>query len=106
MADNNMGVADLRERAKEMLKNGILPLKPQERLWGGYGNGCTCMLCSDPIGPHEVEYELEVRDPHSRRIHLHLACYEVWEYERVTATQPQREVKDEPLGPTLRRAGA
>jgi len=77
--------ADLHERAKGLLRTGVLPRGPAVRTYGGYGDGTTCVLCSGPIGPLEVEYELEFGSQDTQHAHLHLACHAIWDYERRAA---------------------
>ena len=86
MADNKpeaMRDGDLHERAKELLQRGALPREPAQRIFAGYGHGSPCLLCSTPIAPGEIEYELEF-GRERQIVCLHLACHAIWEYERQT----------------------
>jgi len=93
MADKKPGAmrfSNLHERARELLDTGALPREPAERTFAGYGDGTACLLCSSPIGPGEVEYELEFGREDKRIVDLHLACHAIWEYERQVAGRRQR----------------
>jgi hypothetical protein len=88
MADQKPGAmrfSNLHERARELLHTGALPREPAQRTFAGYGDGTACLLCSSPIGPGEVEYELEFGREDKRIVDLHLACHAIWEYERQVA---------------------
>ena len=78
--------AQIRQRARQILQAGILPHRDPDRTWGGAGVGVPCTLCSEPISPKQMEYELQfARDgatPELDRFHLHLRCFAAWEMER------------------------
>jgi hypothetical protein len=54
---------DLRQRARERIREGRLPCITHYRTWGGRGSNEPCALCDVTIGPDEVEYEIEATQP-------------------------------------------
>ena len=74
-------------RARELIVTGVLPGAAPDKVFGGFGSKSACALCDAPILLTEVGYELEYGAVGStsgprRLIHLHLACYAIWDYER------------------------
>jgi len=58
------------------------PPGPHEplRIWAGAGTGLICSLCGRPIGPHEIEYEVELEEQDARgRLRFHVRCQQIWE---------------------------
>ena len=56
-----------------------LPYRKPQRTWAGYGSGERCDLCSTPIGPKQIEYEVELSlSAPGRTLHLHFDCYQKW----------------------------
>jgi hypothetical protein len=47
------------------------------RTWAGHGTGATCAGCSNPVLPHEIEYEIESGDD-TPALHFHFVCYRNW----------------------------
>jgi hypothetical protein len=76
-----MGELELRRRARELIRSGLLPPWRSDRIWGGPGSGATCILCGSSISEIEVEIEVEL-DMLTRAIaHFHIACLQAWESE-------------------------
>ena len=69
----------LKQLAQERIESGQLPCDPAARLWGSHGSGAACALCGRPIGPDEIEYEVETRIKGAPdALHFHRACHSVW----------------------------
>jgi hypothetical protein len=73
----------LRDKAREALRARKLPIRRADRMWGGRGVGAECSICSSPVKPDELEFELEylwanVIGKH----HVHIHCFTAWERER------------------------
>jgi hypothetical protein len=90
--DVNPALEQLHLRARELISTGVLPTTAPDAMFGGLGSESVCALCSAPILPAEVTYELEYRAvsavTHSssrRLVRFHLACRAIWDYERVRA---------------------
>jgi hypothetical protein len=84
-----MAISDeciLREKARELIQAGTLPNRRPDRTWGGPGSGADCSICSAPVGPDEVEFEIEFDRngdaPGPSNYHVHLRCFAAWEVER------------------------
>ena len=78
---------ELRERAREQIKDGRLP---HERgvLLAGYDGNDPCALCGFQIDTGEVDYEVELRSPSDKtKLHFHIPCHYAWLAE--CATYPE-----------------
>ena len=74
-----------REKIREKITNGLLPLLEPNRTWGGPGEGLSCAVCERPISKDQVEFEVHFTQegqaaPEVRRFHLD--CFAAWELER------------------------
>jgi hypothetical protein len=68
--------------AREALREGRIPSRPADELWGGAGSGGPCAICNAPLERHEVEYELQfTHGLESGAYHVHVACCMAWEAE-------------------------
>jgi hypothetical protein len=79
------GDRTLRDEILETIRSGRLPDRPAERTWAGRGCGALCVVCSRPVDPDELEYELEFIAADGSKpavYHVHNACYWAWETER------------------------
>jgi hypothetical protein len=83
-----MGVNDeniLREKAREAIASGKLPMRKADRTLGGLGTGRTCVLCGGLLTPTQMEIEVELNRqgsaPGLERYHLHPRCFAAWELE-------------------------
>jgi hypothetical protein len=56
---------------------GLLPMGPAEAIYAGYGDGATCSGCTRPILAVHIQYDLEMRNGETFR--LHLGCFGLWE---------------------------
>ena len=73
---------DLRQRARERIREGRLPCITHYRTWGGRGSNEPCALCDGTIGPDEVEYEIEPPGATSGSLYrFHFLCHDAWQYE-------------------------
>jgi hypothetical protein len=69
----------LRRLAIERIESGRLPCNPAARTWGSHGTGAACALCEHPIGPDQIEYEVELKTARADiTLQFHLACYSIW----------------------------
>ena len=91
----------LREKAREAIRVGKIPITKPARIFGGpMVGGAACSVCDAPIGPREISLEIESCAPageksetlqrlrvvaEARRYHLHLRCLAAWEFERTKA---------------------
>jgi hypothetical protein len=79
----------LREKAREVIRAGVIPSRHPERTWGGPGVGAHCTICRVPVQRDELEIELEfvrqneASDPD--RYHVHIRCFAAWDVERESA---------------------
>jgi hypothetical protein len=56
-----------------------MPIRKPLRTWAGQGTGTTCNGCGGSIGPHQIEYEVEMpQGSNAPSLHFHLACYRDW----------------------------
>jgi hypothetical protein len=51
------------------------------KTWAGNGRNLSCDACEQPILRAQVEYELQMEDERSFR--LHIGCHGLWEAERI-----------------------
>ena len=76
----------LREKARQVLRDGKLPNRRPDRTWGGPGVGARCSVCDLPVTPDQLEFEIEfARDgdnPGPDKYHVHTRCFAAWEFER------------------------
>ena len=85
--------AILREKARAVIQNGKLPVRPPDRTWGGPGIGAQCAVCEQPISTAELEFEIQFARDRSRpgldKHHVHIRCFAAWEFERNKPPQAQ-----------------
>jgi hypothetical protein len=75
----------LRDKARQRLQDGVMPMTKPTRTWGGPGAGLACAVCELPINKEQVEYEVQFLAEGARMpdiFHLHLSCFAAWELER------------------------
>lgn len=82
----------LRMRVRQLIDQGRLPLMIAQRIGAGYGSGCLCAACEQPITSTQVEYEVEDEST-DRRLRFHMGCHVVWQLE---CAQALRAGGDEP----------
>src|SRR5688572_29098360 len=82
----------LRQMARDALRNGKLPSRPPERMWGGPGSSACCAVCGLLVTPEELGFEFEFARTAdggpSGNFHAHIRCFAAWELER---DQAQKE---------------
>jgi hypothetical protein len=68
--------------AREAMRSGRIPSRAADQMWGGSGSGAICAICTRPLAPHEVEYELQfAHGADARSYHVHVPCCMAWEVE-------------------------
>jgi hypothetical protein len=76
----------LREKARQILRDGKLPNRRPDRTWGGPGVGARCSVCDLPVTPDQLEFEIQfARDgdnPGLDKYHVHIQCFAAFEFER------------------------
>jgi hypothetical protein len=79
----------LREKARELLRTGMLPSSRLRRMVRGPGGGHhLCAVCAQKIERDDVEIEMEVdragrgTDVPPDVYHLHPRCLAAWAFER------------------------
>ena len=70
----------LRLLIREHLASGRLPQDRLENMWGGLGAGETCDGCGEIVT--NAQKLMDVLDATGCEVHLHVACFLVWEVER------------------------
>jgi hypothetical protein len=70
----------LLELALRRLREGTLSREHQPRLFAGHGRQDCCSLCSEAIGPEDIEYEVETTDDGTaaQQLRFHRPCYYAW----------------------------
>jgi len=74
----------LRQRIRQLIENGRLPVIVPAQLNAGYGSGSICAACGEPITRSQVEYEVE-DSASDTRLRFHVSCHLVWQL--VTASR-------------------
>jgi hypothetical protein len=82
----------LREKAREAIRSGNLPLRRPDRILGGLGNGESCAVCGLVLTPTQMEIEVEFQRRAGvgrvDKFHVHPRCYAAWEFERTKIDLP------------------
>lgn len=68
---------ELKRRALERIRQGVLPAEIPKTIWAGPGTGMPCSLCDRPVGPAEMEYEIDGRSKGGTQstLRFHLQCH-------------------------------
>lgn len=77
--------AALREKAREILREGKLPVVAPTRTWGGPGVGAPCAICGARVTREEKEFEIQFEQDGGGgldKYHVHIRCFAAWEFER------------------------
>lgn len=76
----------LREKSREVIRQGKLPTEAPTRVWGGSGVGALCSVCELPVTKDEKEFEIQFErdgdNPGLDKYHVHIRCFAAWEFER------------------------
>lgn len=97
--------SELRERARELIRDGRLPDRAPARVWGGPGTGVECALCAQAIPPNEMEYEADAAVGNAvRTLHFHFVCHAAWQLECLRADFDARADARGEKPPTAPRA--
>jgi hypothetical protein len=84
----------LREKAREAVRAGKLPVRPADRTFGAAGSGQPCAVCGEVIRRDQAEIEIEFERPGGEfgidRFRLHPRCFAAWEFERTKVGSPER----------------
>jgi len=68
--------------ARERIEQGKLPCAESMRTWEAFGSGLPCALCSRPITPAQIEYEVECSVAgEAQTFRFHLDCQHAWNIE-------------------------
>jgi hypothetical protein len=74
----------LRERARERIRSGELPIRIPSSTWGGSGNGARCAVCDENLSRDALEVEFEITPQDGQEggtYRMHVSCYIAWESE-------------------------
>ncbi len=88
--------SELREQARQLIRQGSLPSAAPRQVWGGPGAGLSCALCGDAIPKSELEYEI---DSKTGVLHFHFMCHAAWQLECLRATPGKTEAPSPGLAP-------
>ena len=83
---------EIRQMIRQRFADRTLPRTTPRRVWGGPGLGLTCGVCQLPVTADESELQAEFADGHEismlEALHLHTACFALWELERTDGHGP------------------
>jgi hypothetical protein len=75
----------LRQKAREAIRGGRLPMRLPDRIYGGPGCGTACAICSVIITREdmglEIEFDRHEIPPGVDCYHIHPRCMSAWEIE-------------------------
>ena len=78
--------SELRDRARDLIREGRLPDRAPARVWGGPGSGVPCALCAQVIPSTEMEYEADATLANAvHTLHFHFVCHAAWQLECLRA---------------------
>jgi hypothetical protein len=93
---NQMDENTVRQKARDAIAAGKLPIRRPERMWGGPGTGAACAICAQPLKPDQMGFELEFSRhtgaPAAVNYHTHVQCFAAWEFERDNLDESSRTV--------------
>jgi hypothetical protein len=76
----------LREKARDAIRTGKLPVRSPDRTLGGSGCGEVCAMCGETLRRDQMELEAEFKLDDEvlglDKYHLHPRCFTAWEFER------------------------
>jgi hypothetical protein len=74
--ETQVPVAQTRALVRERMVSGRLPRLIPEKLYAGRGSSTRCAVCSQPITPQQIEYEVAISA--SKWLVFHMQCHNVW----------------------------
>ena len=85
--DNAPAASDefaLRQKARDAIGAGRLPVAKPTAIWGGPGTGKNCAVCSEAVRRDGLGFEIEFApersgEPPVRNVHVR--CFAAWEFE-------------------------
>ena len=51
--------SELREKVRQAIVAGKLPNQEPALTFGGHGDGASCVICDEPITPHQIGFDIE-----------------------------------------------
>lgn len=83
-AASSMDEPALRQKARDAVVAGRLPMRSPTAVWGGPGTGKSCAVCAQVIGGNGLGFELEfggdgIGAPIVHNVHIW--CFAAWEFE-------------------------
>jgi hypothetical protein len=82
MAPGPPDESSLRAQARDAVRQGKLPARRPDRMWGGPGVGAPCTICELAVTGNELEFEVEFDTPGGlEQFHVHVRCFAAWEVE-------------------------
>lgn len=81
---NDTAESVLRQKARDAIAAGRLPIRSPTGVWGGPGSGKSCAVCAQVIGGDGLGFELEfgADDGAGPKVHnVHIWCSAAWEFE-------------------------
>ncbi len=84
---------EIRELIRTRLVTGDLPRNVQYQIFGGKGDGVRCVCCDQPIGPHQVLYEVLSANKYGdgAALAMHLPCFNAWLIESASPNDTKRQ---------------
>jgi hypothetical protein len=80
------GDTGLQKLARAAIDSGRVPQTRPERPWGSSGDGGDCAICTHPIEPQELGYELQFppSEPNGtpKCCQVHARCLKAWDAVR------------------------
>jgi hypothetical protein len=74
--ETQIPVEQTRALVRERLVSGRLPRLIPEKLYAGPGTSTRCAVCSQPITPQQIEYEVAISG--GKSLMFHMQCHSVW----------------------------
>ena len=89
------------EKARAAIRDGTLPARTPDRMFGGPGSQAGCAVCGELISGSQMELELEFKrhgdKPGLDSYHVHTRCFAAWE----TLLRDPGTASSDPDGTTL-----
>lgn len=85
-----MDLGAIRQKIRDKLENGRLPLERAARVFGRSPVGEACDGCDMTIETGQLAMDGLARTPGRRAMRLHLRCFEIWTQERSSLLRARR----------------